>query len=61
MLAARLYGPKDLRVEEVAIPEIAEDEILLRVTSAALCGTDLRMYKKRLSRYRRGASEDIRA
>jgi len=45
MLAARLYGPMDLRVEEVEIPQIAEDEILLRVTSAALCGTDLRMYK----------------
>lgn len=45
MLAARLYGKDDLRVESVPIPEIAEDEILVRVKAAAVCGTDLRMLK----------------
>ena len=27
----RLYGVKDIRLEEFEIPEIAEDEILLKI------------------------------
>ena len=45
MKAARLYGKKDLRVEEVPVPEINENEVLLKVKSTAVCGTDIRMYK----------------
>jgi len=45
MLAARLYGKNDLRVEEMPIPEIGDEEILLRVKAATICGTDLRMLK----------------
>lgn len=44
MLAARMYGKGDIRVEEVSIPTIDENEVLLKVQSAAICGTDLRMY-----------------
>lgn len=43
MLAARLYGAGDIRVEEIPVPEIADDEILIKVESAGICGTDLRM------------------
>ena len=43
MKAARLYGPNDIRVVECEIPEIGDDEILLRTGAAAICGTDLRM------------------
>lgn len=43
MLAAYLYGPKDLRLKEVPIPEINDNEILLKVKSTAICGTDIRM------------------
>lgn len=43
MLAARMYNKKDIRVEEVPTPVIGEDEILLRVKAAAICGTDVRM------------------
>lgn len=49
MKAARLYGKKDLRVENIPVPQILEDEILLRVKAAAICGTDLRMYQNGLS------------
>ena len=45
MLALRLYGPKDLRLEEVPVPQIHDDEILLRTDSAAVCGTDIRMWQ----------------
>ena len=43
MLAAKLYGKEDLRLVECPVPDIQEDEILLRVKAAAVCGTDLRM------------------
>jgi L-iditol 2-dehydrogenase len=45
MKAALLYGKEDLRIEEMPIPIIADDEILLRVRSAAICGSDLRMVR----------------
>jgi len=48
MLAARLYGAGDIRVEEVDMPQINENEILIKVKSAAICGTDLRIYNNGL-------------
>ena len=44
MLAAVYHGPKDLRVEEVPVPKIGNGEILIRVLSASICGTDLRIF-----------------
>ncbi len=43
MLAAVYYGPNDLRVEEVPVPDIGPDELLLRVLRSNICGTDLRI------------------
>jgi L-iditol 2-dehydrogenase len=45
MKAARLYGKEDLRVENVPAPTIGEGDILLRIKAAAICGTDIRMYR----------------
>lgn len=45
MKAAAFYGSGDLIVEDVAVPEIADDEILVRVRAASVCGTDLRILK----------------
>ena len=45
MKAALLYGKEDIRIEEMPIPTISDDEILLRVRSAAICGSDLRMVR----------------
>jgi len=45
MLALRLYGPQDIRLEEVPIPVINDDEILLKTDAAAVCGTDVRMWQ----------------
>lgn len=44
MKAAVLYGSKALRLEDRKLPNIRETEILVKVKSAALCGTDLRMW-----------------
>lgn len=44
MLAAVYYSPGDIRVEEVRRPTIGDEEALLRVRAASICGTDLRIY-----------------
>ncbi|MFH1185811.1 MAG: zinc-dependent dehydrogenase [Chloroflexota bacterium] len=44
MLAAVYHGPNDLRVEEVPVPETGKGEILVKVLSASICGTDLRIW-----------------
>ena len=45
MKAAVLHDIRDIRVEEVKKPEIAEDEVLIEVKTAGICGTDLHFYK----------------
>jgi len=44
MLAAVYHGPNDLRVEEVPVPKIGPGELLIKVLSASICGTDLRIF-----------------
>jgi (R,R)-butanediol dehydrogenase/meso-butanediol dehydrogenase/diacetyl reductase len=45
MLAARFYGAKDIRLEEIGMPEIkAVDDVLLEVHYCGICGTDLHEY-----------------
>jgi L-iditol 2-dehydrogenase len=46
MSAAILYGIEDLKIESVDIPQIAEDEVLVRVKVALTCGTDLKVWKR---------------
>ncbi len=43
MLAAVYRGPNALGIEERSVPEIGPDEALLKVSSASICGTDLRI------------------
>jgi L-iditol 2-dehydrogenase len=46
MTAARLYGPKDLRVEQVPHPGApGVGEVLLRVAAVGICGSDLHTYQ----------------
>jgi threonine dehydrogenase-like Zn-dependent dehydrogenase len=45
MKALRWYGTKDVRVERVDDPVIREDrDVILEVTSTAICGSDLHLY-----------------
>ena len=41
MLVAVYHDNKDIRVQEVPKPEIAPDEILLKVMASGICGTDV--------------------
>ncbi len=42
MLAAVYHGVNDVRLETVAVPEIASGEILIKVHTCGICGTDLK-------------------
>ena len=46
MTAAVLYGSEDLRIEQIDVPSIAPDEVLLRVRLALTDGTDLKVWKR---------------
>jgi L-iditol 2-dehydrogenase len=47
MKAAILYGIKDIRVVNVPMPKIKKpDEVLLRVKSVGICGSDVHYYKE---------------
>ena len=41
MKALRYYGRRDMRLEEVSIPEPSDDEARLRITYASICQTDV--------------------
>lgn len=45
MKAVRLYGKGDLRLVEIPVPKITDEEILLQVKAAGICGTDLKNWK----------------
>jgi len=42
--AARFYGPGDIRIEDVDVPKIGRDELLVHNHVALTCGTDLKMF-----------------
>ncbi|MEM2514879.1 MAG: alcohol dehydrogenase catalytic domain-containing protein [Candidatus Bathyarchaeia archaeon] len=44
MKAALLYGPRDLRVEEIDIPRISDDQVLIKIMACGICPTDVRVY-----------------
>ena len=46
MTAAVLYGKEDVRIERVAVPEINDDEVLVRIKTALTCGTDVKVFRR---------------
>jgi len=44
MKAIRVYGARDIRYEEVDMPKVGADDVLIRIRAAGLCGTDLEVY-----------------
>ncbi len=46
MIAAVLYGKEHLRVEQVAVPEIEDGDVLVRVRAALTCGTDVKVFRR---------------
>lgn len=44
MKAAVLYGKKDLRLEQVPVPERKEHEVLVQILANGLCGSDIHFF-----------------
>jgi len=42
---AFLYGPEDLRVEEVELPALKEDQILIKLKACGICGSDVECFE----------------
>jgi L-iditol 2-dehydrogenase len=46
MKAARFYAPGRLEYEDVDIPDIGSEDVLVKVKVALTCGTDVKIYKR---------------
>lgn len=44
MLAVRAYGPKDYRIEEVAVPEPAVGEVIVEIDACGICASDMKSW-----------------
>ena len=45
MRAMVLKAPRELQFAELDLAPLAEDQVRVRVTHSAICGTDLKIYK----------------
>jgi len=59
MKAALFYGGSDIRVEERPVPEPGAGEVLVRIRSAGICGSDLHGYRGHSPWERPGATSPI--
>jgi L-iditol 2-dehydrogenase len=41
MNAVRMYAPGELKIEQVNVPEIKENEVLIKVMAVGICGSDI--------------------
>src|SRR5271167_2407968 len=46
MVAAVLYGREDIRIEQVPVPRAERGELIVRVSAALTCGTDLKVFRR---------------
>lgn len=44
MKAAVMHSTREIRIEEVPVPEIGPDEVLIKVIAVGICGSDLHYY-----------------
>ena len=42
---AFLHGPFDLRIEEVELPELKPDQVLIKLKACGICGSDVECYE----------------
>lgn len=44
MISYELYGPRDLRLEDVPVPEVGPTDVKVRIAHNGICGSDLHFY-----------------
>ena len=54
MKALRIHGPLDMRIEEVPIPCVGPDQVLVRTAAVGICATDLELLDGRMPYIREG-------
>ena len=54
MKAARLFGPNDLRIVDLPIPQLGSKDVLCKVKRAGICGTDYSIYTGEFSFVKNG-------
>lgn len=42
---AFMHGPFDLRIEEVELPELGPDQVLIQVGACGICGSDVECFE----------------
>lgn len=45
MKAAVLYDKKDVKIEEVSVPEYGDNEVLIAIKAVGICGSDVHYYE----------------
>jgi D-arabinose 1-dehydrogenase-like Zn-dependent alcohol dehydrogenase len=45
MKAAVFFGAGDMKVRELDLPQISDQELLVQVKACAVCGTDIRVFE----------------
>jgi len=45
MKAAVFYGPYDIRIEEIPIPQCPKEGALIKLSGSMICGSDIKIYK----------------
>ena len=57
MRAVMYYGPGQLKVEDIPVPQAGPGEIIIKNVSALTCGTDLKRYKRGYRRDKAGEAD----
>ena len=57
MKAHRIYGPLDMRLEELDIPVINDNEVLIKVSYSGVCTTDRELYDGTMPYFEQGLSK----
>jgi D-arabinose 1-dehydrogenase-like Zn-dependent alcohol dehydrogenase len=45
MKSAVFYGKHQIKVEETKIPEVGDNDVLIKVMACGICGTDVHIYE----------------
>ena len=54
--AARIFGPNDIRYVDVEVPQYSNDDVLIQVKRAGVCGTDLAIFNGDMPYLKTGAT-----
>ena len=45
MKSAVLYGKQDIRIEDVPMPNVGKNDVLIQIKAVGICGSDVHFYE----------------